>query len=142
MKTLISRVSQTSSTSIFDLSSVTSLYTDSGPLAFPQAPHKIQLDSPASVLVAIQQKSYPFQRNRPPPPPAIADPTPQPATASPDVVDPIESSQQPTVINKHLPVISSLFSAALLPNMPDIRHLVHRTRFECCYGDNNRISCE
>ena len=36
----MSRVSQTPSTSIFDLSSVTSLYTDSGPLAFPQAPHK------------------------------------------------------------------------------------------------------
>ena len=34
------RVSQTLSTSIFDLYSVTSLYTDSRPLAFPQAPHK------------------------------------------------------------------------------------------------------
>ena len=48
--TEMSRVSQTLSTSIFDLSSAVSLYTDSGPLAFPQAPHKIQLDSPASVL--------------------------------------------------------------------------------------------
>ena len=46
----ISRVSQTPSTSIFYLSSAMSLYTDSGPLAFPQVPHKIQLDSPASVL--------------------------------------------------------------------------------------------
>ena len=48
--TEISRMSQTPSTSIFYLSSAMSLYTDSGPLAFPQAPHKIQLDSPASVL--------------------------------------------------------------------------------------------
>ena len=53
-----------------------SLYTDPGPLAFPQVPHKkpknsTQLYLPASVLMAIQQKSYPSQRNRlsPLPPP-------------------------------------------------------------------------
>ena len=65
----ISRVSQTPSTSIFYLSSAMSLYTDSGPLAFPQVPHKkpknsTQLYLPASVLMAIQQKSYPSQCNR------------------------------------------------------------------------------
>ena len=70
-ETEMSRVSQTLSTSIFDLSSVTSLYTDSGPLAFPQAPHKkpqnsTKLYPPASILIAIQQKSYSSQRNRPP----------------------------------------------------------------------------
>ena len=63
--TEMSRVSQTPSTSIFDLSSDVSLYTDTGPPAFPQAPHKIQLDStlphPSS---AIRQKSYFSQRNR------------------------------------------------------------------------------
>ena len=92
----------------------TSLYIDPGPHAFPQVPHKKpqnsnQLYPPASVLMAIQQKSYPSQRNRqppppplPPPPPAIAVPTPQSATARPDVVDPIESSQQPTVVHNRL----------------------------------------
>ena len=143
-------MSQTLSTSIFYLSSAMSLYTDPGPLAFPQVPHKkpknsTQLYLPASVLMAIQQKSYPSQRNRLSPLPplffSISVPIPPPATARPDVVDLIESSQQPTVVDKHLSVLSP-FSAALLPNMPDIRHLVRHTRSECRYRNNNHIFCE
>ena len=110
MKTLISRVSQTSSTSIFDLSSVTSLYTDSGLLRFLRLPiknPKIQLNftlqHPSSWL--SNKNLILFNVIVPPLPPAIADPTPQPATAGPDVVDPIESSQQPKAVNKHLSVI-------------------------------------
>ena len=89
--------------------------------------------------MAIRQKSYPSQHNRPPPP-DIAVRT-QPATARLDVADPIESSQQRTAVDKHLSVLSP-FSAALLPDTPDIRHLVPRTRSECRYRDNNLIFYE
>ena len=135
--TEISRVSQTPN---FDLSSTMSLLTDSGPLAFPQVPHKIQFNS-----TLRHPSSWLFNRNLilnviVPHPPTILVFTPQPVTARPDVVDPIESSQ-PTVVDKHLSVLSP-FSAALLPNMPDIRHLVRRTRSECRYRNNNHIFCE
>ena len=41
-----------------------------------------------------------------PHPPAISVPTPQSTAAMPDVVDHIESLQQPKAVNKHLSVIS------------------------------------
>ena len=85
----------------------TSLYTHPEPHALPfiNPPLKNPSNSDQSpILMAIQQKSPPSQ----PPPnpntpvptnPDIVIPIPQPR---PDVVDPIESSQQPTVLHNRL----------------------------------------